>query len=70
MKKSMSFRDYQDALEAFDAHFGWRINAVPTIEKMEVNNFFKINIHCDNDKFYQYDPDSGEITEHNKDWRH
>ena len=69
MKKSMSFRDFEDALSAFDAFFGWRLHNIPAIEKMEVNNFFCINIHCDNGKFYQFNPDTGEITEHDKNWR-
>lgn len=68
MNKAMSFRDFEGALAAFDAFFGWTFN-VPAIEKMEVNNFFQINIHCDNGKFYQFTPDTGEITENDENWR-
>lgn len=68
MKKSMSFRDFESALAAFDNFFGWTFN-IPAIEKIEVNNLFQINIYCDNDKFYQFAPDTGEITEKDKNWR-
>lgn len=73
MSKSMSRRDFEDALAAFDRFFGWTFN-VPAIERMEVNNLYQINIYCDNGMFYQFNPDTGDvicdITEHSKDWRH
>ena len=43
MNKAMSFRDFEGALAAFDAFFGWTFN-IPAIEKMEVNNFFQITL--------------------------
>lgn len=68
MNKSMPRRDFEDALAAFDALFSWTFRS-PAIERMEVNNLYQINIYCDNGMFYQFDPDTGNITEHNKNWR-
>lgn len=69
MNRAMSFRDFEGALVAFDAFFD-RTFSVPNIIKMQVDNFFNINIYCDNNKWYKFNVDTGEIKEHNiNEWR-
>lgn len=69
MNRALSFRDFESALAAFDSFFGWTFN-VPNIKEMKVDNTFHINIYCDNDKWYKFYPDTGDIEEYENGWRH
>ena len=57
------------AIAAFEHFFDNELR-IPDIGKIQVDNFFRVNIYADNDKWYKYDPMNESITEHSKEWRH
>jgi len=67
--KNVTVSTLREAIDAFENVFD-NEQRVPDIWKIQVDNFFRVNIYADNDRWYKYDPMTRVITQHSNNWRH